>query len=595
MFSENCRVKIPAIVHMTRLGYDYLSLRDPNINSQIDLVRPECEYIDVSKASGQNPDYRKYYYIIKHSILDQFNQFLLKSHYTYGQSEYMISKWLDHVIYFSDKDEKDSFDDYIKSLSPDFLLKIIDDTKCGFTSEFDSWSQIDIDDYRATLAIKQLHNKLDDRCSWEYCAISDLGAIVGGGTPPTRKPDFFNGNIPWITPDDLSSFKGRYVSHGARNITTAGLRSSSATILPKGTVLFSSRAPIGYTAIAKNDLCTNQGFKSIVPYCRHDSLFIFYLLRLLGRKIENYASGATFKEISGSTLGSVSVPIPRSQATRNNISNYLSNIDSAIENTDLLSGKLADFITFFYNYWFVQFNFPDENGKPYRSSGGKMVYSDQLKQEIPEGWECEKLIGLFDFVRGTEVGSGAYAGKKISDNYIQFWRVRDVNSDCNTWIDGNISNLTIVEPGDVIVTLDGTVGKIGIDLDGAISGGLRHVVDHTSTISNATIYAILQSDYVQESLKQYVSGRGSILAHASGALQHLAIPYDKNIFNKFQDIIQPVFDLMINCKKQSKQLASLRDWLLPMLMNGQVKIGEQSKQPHTDRSIERTENDKWCQ
>lgn len=157
---------------------------------RIDLVRPECEYIDISKASEQNPDYRKYYYIFEHSMLDQSNRFLLKSHYTYGQSEYMINKWLDHVIYFSNKDEKDSFDNYIKSLSPDFLLKIIDNTKCGFASEFDAWSQIDIDDYRATLAIKRLHSELNDRPSWEYFTISDLGTIVGGGTPPTRKPEF---------------------------------------------------------------------------------------------------------------------------------------------------------------------------------------------------------------------------------------------------------------------------------------------------------------------------------------------------------------------------------------------------------------------
>lgn len=543
-------------------------------NYRIDLVRPECEYINVSKASGHNPDYRKYYYITRRSIIDKFNKFLLKTHYTCGQSEFMLDRWLKHVIYFSNDNEKILFDNYIKSLRPQYLLGIIDETTCGFTPELDLWQQNDIDDYKSTLTIRQLYDKWSDYSSWEYRTISDLGAIVGGGTPPTRKPEFFNGNIPWITPDDLSSFKGRYISHGARNITTAGLRSSSATILPKGTVLFSSRAPIGYTAIAKNDLCTNQGFKSIVPYCKHDSLFIFYLLRLLGRKIENYASGATFKEISGSTLGGVSMPIPCSQATRNNISYYLSNIDSAIENTDLLSGKLADFITFLYNYWFVQLDFPDESGRPYKSSGGKMVYNDQLKQEIPEGWECKKLTDLFDFVRGTEVGADAYADKKISDSYIRFWRVRDVGDDCKTWIDGNANNLTIVKPGDVVITLDGTVGKIGIDLDGAISGGLRYTVDHTGIISNATIYTILQSDYVQESLKQYVSGRGSILAHASGALQHLAIPYDKNIFSKFQNTIQPMFDLMINCKEESKQLVSLRDWLLPMLMNGQVEIKE---------------------
>lgn len=292
--------------------------------------------------------------------------------------------------------------------------------------------------------------------------------------------------------------------------------------------------------------------------------YVYYAMRALNYNDGKYRRHwSEFKELA--------LPTP-AISEQKQISLLPSIIDQAIRNNRELTLISERLLTTIYNYWFIQFDFPDENGRPYKSSGGKMVYNDQLKQEIPEGWECKKLIDLFDFVRGTEVGSDAYADKKISDDYIRFWRVRDVGNDCKTWIDGNARNLTTVKPGDVVITLDGTVGKIGIDLDGAISGGLRHVVDHTNTISNATIYTILQSDYAQESLKQYVSGRGSILAHASGALQHLAIPYNKNIFNKFQNIIQPMFDLMVNCKEQSKQLASLRDWLLPMLMNGQVEI-----------------------
>ena len=302
-----------------------------------------------------------------------------------------------------------------------------------------------------------------------------------------------------------------------------------------------------------------------------DKRYLYFYLKSMQRYLQESRTGSSIPGLSKSKLSQFTVQVP-SIAKQKTASGILTNIENAISlNNDFLEicSKVTELL---YDYWFVQFDFPDENGRPYKSSGGKMIYNDQLKQEIPEGWECKKLTDLFDFVRGTEVGSDAYADKKISDDYIRFWRVRDVGNDCKTWIDGNACNLMTVKPGDVVITLDGTVGKIGIDLDGAISGGLRHVVDHTNTISNATICAILQSDYVQESLRQYVSGRGSILAHASGALQHLAIPYDKNIFNKFQNTIQSMFDLMINCKEQSKQLASLRDWLLPMLMNGQVEI-----------------------
>ena len=302
-----------------------------------------------------------------------------------------------------------------------------------------------------------------------------------------------------------------------------------------------------------------------------DKRYLYFYLKSMQRYLQESRTGSSIPGLSKSKLSQFPVQVP-SISEQKTVSDTLTNIENAISlNNGFL--EICNKITrLLYDYWFVQFDFPDENDRPYKSSGGKMVYDNLLKQGIPEGWECKKLIDLFDFVRGTEVGSDAYADKKISDDYIRFWRVRDVGNNCKTWIDGNARSLTTVKPGDVVITLDGTVGKIGIDLDGAISGGLRHVVDHASTISSAAIYTILQSDYVQESLRQYVSGRGSILAHASGALQHLATPYDKIIFNKFQNIIQPMFNLMINSKEQSKQLASLRDWLLPMLMNGQVEI-----------------------
>ena len=101
---------------------------------------------------------------------------------------------------------------------------------------------------------------------WIECKISDIGTVVGGATPSTKKTENYDGgHIAWITPKDLSSFSGRYIQRGERNITESGLKSCSAQLLPKNTVLFSSRAPIGYVAIAANKVCTNQGFKSVIP------------------------------------------------------------------------------------------------------------------------------------------------------------------------------------------------------------------------------------------------------------------------------------------------------------------------------------------
>lgn len=146
--------------------------------------------------------------------------------------------------------------------------------------------------------------------NYRKAKLSDIGKIVSGATPKTKDPDNYDGDIAWITPADLSKYNKKYISHGARSITQKGYDSCSTQLMPKGTVLFSSRAPIGYVAIAENALCTNQGFKSIIPRDDIDSEFLYYQLKYLKKEIQEKGSGTTFKEISAKTLGEVFVAVP---------------------------------------------------------------------------------------------------------------------------------------------------------------------------------------------------------------------------------------------------------------------------------------------
>lgn len=166
---------------------------------------------------------------------------------------------------------------------------------------------------------------------WKECKLSDLGKIVSGATPSTKRPNFFNGNIPWITPKDLSGYNHRYISKGERSITEDALKSCACNLMPKDSILFSSRAPIGYVAIASNELCTNQGFKSIIPNDDIDPLFLYYLLKYNTRKIENLASGTTFKEVSGSVFKNIEVKIPIEKKLQKKISSILGTLDDKIE------------------------------------------------------------------------------------------------------------------------------------------------------------------------------------------------------------------------------------------------------------------------
>ena len=150
---------------------------------------------------------------------------------------------------------------------------------------------------------------------WPECHISDLGTVVGGSTPSKAKPEYYaEDGIAWITPKDLSVNKSKFISRGEHDISELGLQNSSASVMPPGTVLFSSRAPIGYIAIADGNVTTNQGFKSVVPYPEIGTAFVYYYLKNNLEIIEGMASGSTFKEVSGSIMKSVPAFIPDSNA-----------------------------------------------------------------------------------------------------------------------------------------------------------------------------------------------------------------------------------------------------------------------------------------
>lgn len=176
---------------------------------------------------------------------------------------------------------------------------------------------------------------------WKEVEIQEIGTVVGGSTPSTKKFDFYDGNISWITPKDLSLLTERFISHGERNITELGLKNSSAQLIPKHSVLFSSRAPIGYIAIAKNEVCTNQGFKSVVPNKNIYFMFLYYLLKFNKDKIEAMGSGTTFKEVSGSTMKMIKVKIPDFN-TQKKIADILSALDDKIELNNRINGNLAE-------------------------------------------------------------------------------------------------------------------------------------------------------------------------------------------------------------------------------------------------------------
>ena len=153
--------------------------------------------------------------------------------------------------------------------------------------------------------------------NWPECTLSDIGSVIAGGTPSKSKPEYYaDQGIAWITPKDLSVDKSKFISRGENDISELGFSKSSATKMPAGTILFSSRAPIGYIAIAQNEVTTNQGFKSVIPNENIGTAYVYFLLKNLLPTIEGMASGSTFKEISGTAMKSVPTVIPDANTIR---------------------------------------------------------------------------------------------------------------------------------------------------------------------------------------------------------------------------------------------------------------------------------------
>ncbi|SFT82863.1 type I restriction enzyme, S subunit [Selenomonas sp. GACV-9] len=152
---------------------------------------------------------------------------------------------------------------------------------------------------------------------WETGQVSDLGDVVAGGTPSTEHPEYFIlDGIAWITPKDMSLLDGKYIFHGATDISEEGLKNSSAKLMPAGSVVYTTRAPIGYVAVAGNDVCTNQGFKSVVPKEHIGTEFVYYTLKSLEEHFKNVGNGSTFSEVSKETFSTVPICIPPQEIIR---------------------------------------------------------------------------------------------------------------------------------------------------------------------------------------------------------------------------------------------------------------------------------------
>ena len=394
--------------------------------------------------------------------------------------------------------------------------------------------------------------------------LSEIGQIVAGGTPKTKIEEYWNGDVPWITPKDLSSHAGMYISRGERNISQVGLDNSSAKLLPKGTVLFTSRAPIGYVAIARNEVTTNQGFKSIIVDDENDNIFIYYLLKNNIDIIENHANGSTFKEISGSVMKSLEFGIP-SLREQKAIAHILSTLDDKIEVNNEINKTLENMAQVIFKQWFVDFEFPNEEGEPYKTGGGEMIKSEIGM--IPKGWEVVQFRDIFRFVKGKKPKTIAECEFKDSEKYLTI----DVLNR-NSVLFCSKEKVIEANSEDVLMVMDGaSSGAVYFGQKGVVASTLAKLELISQKVSNQFLFYAIK--YFENDIKTHTTG--SAIPHTDKEYTYrlmIALPNDISLQTKIDDLLCDISDTFIAREQENAVLKATRDTLLPKLMSGEIRV-----------------------
>jgi type I restriction enzyme S subunit len=412
--------------------------------------------------------------------------------------------------------------------------------------------------------------------------LDDLAEIVGGGTPPTGDPENYGGSIPWITPRDLSDYRSRFISRGERNITEKGMKASATRYLPKGSVLFTSRAPIGYVAIAANPVTTNQGFKSLVPKDTEESEFLYYLMRFATPLIQSISAGSTFPEVSGGALKNVAVAVPCNKAERVKIGGLLGSLDSKIDMNRQINETLEGMARAIFKDWFVDF------GPVRAKAGGRLppglppdiaaLFPDKLDDDDkPDGWVRCPLSDVVAFNPSERLSKGMVAP------YLEMAALPTRG----LWPDAPVlraaSSGSRFKNGDTLFARitpcleNGKTAYVQCMKDGEIGWGSTEfiVIRPKMPFPSEYGYLLARDSEFRAYAIQSMSGTSGRQRVQTDSLSTFSIVRpSREILDCFSAIVRPWFATIIANERQSQTLSALRDLLLAKLMSGEVRLKE---------------------
>jgi type I restriction enzyme S subunit len=402
---------------------------------------------------------------------------------------------------------------------------------------------------------------------WVETTLGKVCDVQSGGTPSTKNNTFWNGDIGWITPKDLSGYKKVFIEEGERSITHIGLDNSSAKLLPKHTILFSSRAPIGYVVISKNKISTNQGFKNLIcDEVNSHYIYFYYLLKLKANHIEKLSSGSTFSEASASLMKSIEVSIPKDIKEQKAIAKILTAFDDKIENLQAQNNTLEITAQTIFKEWFGKY---------------------QIGADLPDGWRVFGMNELVETINGY-----SYKGKELieeSDEALVTLKSFDRNGGFQTRgfkpFKGNPKPTQEVKIGNLVVahtdlTQDADVlGNPAFIFD---NGGFKKMYITMDLVKVISIHKDISSSFLYYLMKDRAF-KGHCVGYSNGTtVLHLSkkaipeyqvfLPIDLIKVKEFSEIANATTNKISLNKDELKYLKQTRDTLLPKLMSGQLQV-----------------------
>ena len=417
--------------------------------------------------------------------------------------------------------------------------------------------------------------------------LKDISIQIGSGITPSRTNGKYweNGTIPWLKTEQLDEYE---IYETSEHITEKALKETSIKIFPVNTLsiaMYGEGKTRGNVSILKSEMTTNQACCNVVvdekkAYYR----YVYYFLRTQYSQLRRLSSGIR-NNLNSNDIKEFEIRLPDSLETQKQIASILSSLDSKIELNNRINAELEAMAKTLYDYWFVQFDFPfdfaqgkpDTNGKPYKTSGGKMVWNEELKREIPEGWKVGALSDLGDIIGGST------PPKEIDEyfsNHGTAWitpKDLSMNGDNKFITKGEIdvsdkglkaASLKIMPKGTILLSSRAPIGYMAIARESVTTNqGFKSFVPKTDYTTPFVFYTI------KNSLPEIINNAsGSTFKEISGGTLKTiktCLPETFTIKN-FTIKVSPIFERQNVLELENQQLSSLRDWLLPMLMNGQV-------------------------